>query len=102
MSQFLTLQGAIAHGDMPLESGPTLLLPYSHQYEPGYMAYSLPEFAEYFVEHRSQLPFEKGDMVFFSPALFHGAGTNQHTTDRIARYNRRNWRWVFIPDQSGF
>jgi len=84
MSQFLTLQGAIAHTDMPLESGPTLLLPYSHQYEPGYMAYSLPEFAEYFAEHRSQLPFEKGDMVFFSPALFHGAGTNQSTTDRIA------------------
>ena len=84
MSQFLTLQGAIAHGDMPLESGPTLLLPYSHQYEPGYMAYSLPEFAAYFAEHRSQLPFEKGDMVFFSPALFHGAGNNQGTTDRIA------------------
>jgi ectoine hydroxylase-related dioxygenase (phytanoyl-CoA dioxygenase family) len=84
MSQYLTLQGAIAHGDMPLESGPTLLLPYSHQYEPGYMAYSLPEFAAYFAEHRSQLPFEKGDMVFFSPALFHGAGNNQGTTDRIA------------------
>ena len=25
----LTLQGAVAHGDMPLETGPTLLLPYS-------------------------------------------------------------------------
>ncbi|MEZ4670941.1 MAG: phytanoyl-CoA dioxygenase family protein [Anaerolineae bacterium] len=84
MSQYLTLQGAIAHVDMPLQSGPTLLLPYSHQYEPGYMAYGLPEFVTYFAEHRSQLPLEKGDMVFFSPALFHGAGTNQNTTDRLA------------------
>ena len=84
ISQYLTLQGAIAHGDMPLESGPTLLLPYSHQYEPGYMAYVLPEFRAYFDEHKSQLPFEKGDMVFFSPALFHGAGTNISDFDRIA------------------
>ena len=84
MSQYLTLQGAIAHTNMPLASGPTLLLPYSHQYEPGYMAYSLPEFAAYFDEHRSQVPFEIGDMVFFSPALFHGAGTNTLNTDRLA------------------
>lgn len=84
ISQYLTLQGAIAHVDMPLESGPTLLLPYSHQYEPGYMTYQLPEFVAYFEEHKSQLPFEKGDMVFFSPALFHGAGTNVGDFDRMA------------------
>ncbi|MDQ7026527.1 MAG: phytanoyl-CoA dioxygenase family protein, partial [Anaerolineae bacterium] len=84
MSQYLTLQGAIAHVDMPLESGPTLLLPFSHQYEPGYMAYKLAEFVAYFDEHKSQVPFEKGDMVFFSPALFHGAGTNTVDSDRLA------------------
>lgn len=28
-SQFLTLQGAVAHSDMPVESGPTRLLPFS-------------------------------------------------------------------------
>ena len=32
MSQFLTLQGSIAHTDMPIESGPTLFLPFSHQF----------------------------------------------------------------------
>lgn len=32
MSQFLTLQGAVAHVDMPNEKGPTLLLPFSQQY----------------------------------------------------------------------
>lgn len=84
MSQYLTLQGAIAHTDMPLEMGPTLLLPYSHQYESGYIAYTQAEFIDYFKENHVQLPFEKGDMVFFSPALFHGAGTNRTEVDRIA------------------
>lgn len=84
MSQYLTLQGAIAHVDMPLEMGPTLLLPYSHQYDPGYLAYPKDEFAAYFREHRSQLPFNKGDIVFFSPALFHGAGNNTTDNDRLA------------------
>lgn len=84
MSQYLTLQGAIVHGDMPLISGPTLFLPFSQQYDPGYLGYSQPEFRAYFDEHHVQLPLSKGDLVFFSPALFHGAGTNQGTTDRIA------------------
>lgn len=43
-SQLLTLQGAIAHSDMPIESGPTQLLPYSHRYLEGYMAYRDPAF----------------------------------------------------------
>lgn len=84
MSQYLTLQGAIAHGDMPLESGPTRLLPYSQQFPAGYVTYRLPDFQAYFDAHQVQLPLEKGDMVFFSPALFHGAGTNTSSNDRVA------------------
>ncbi|MEM7336798.1 MAG: phytanoyl-CoA dioxygenase family protein [Chloroflexota bacterium] len=84
MSQYLTLQGAIAHDDMPMEMGPTLFLPFSQQYDAGYLAFREPEFAQYFDEHKVQIPFKKGDMVFFSPALFHGAGTNQTKRDRIA------------------
>lgn len=84
MSQYLTLQGAIVHSDMPLESGPTLLLPFSQQFAAGYMAYRQPDFMAYFDEHKAQLPFNKGDAVFFSPALFHGAGTNQSPHDRLA------------------
>ncbi len=76
LSPLLTLQGAIAHCDMPLESGPTMLLPYSQRYEAGYLAWRQPDFIEYFDEHHVQLPLAKGDMVFFNPALFHGAGTN--------------------------
>lgn len=83
MSQFLTLQGGIAHINMPIAMGPTLLLPFSQQFPAGYLTYSRPEFIAYFDEHKSQLPFEKGDMVFFSPALFHGAGENTTDVDRL-------------------
>ena len=72
----LTLQGAVAHCDMPLESGPTMLLPYSQRFAAGYVAFYQPEFIEYFAEHHVQTPLRKGDAVFFNPALYHGAGTN--------------------------
>jgi ectoine hydroxylase-related dioxygenase (phytanoyl-CoA dioxygenase family) len=77
LSPLLTLQGAVAHCDMPVESGPTMYLPHSQKYRPGYIAYHSPEFIEYFNTHYVQLPLEKGDAAFFSPALFHGAGTNR-------------------------
>ncbi|MGW3511560.1 phytanoyl-CoA dioxygenase family protein [Streptomyces sp. NPDC000994] len=77
LSPVLTLQGAVAHCDMPVESGPTMYLPYSQRYEPGYLAWRLPAFQAYFEDHHVQLPLAKGDAVFFSPALFHAAGTNR-------------------------
>jgi ectoine hydroxylase-related dioxygenase (phytanoyl-CoA dioxygenase family) len=77
LSPLLTLQGAVAHCDMPVESGPTMYLPHSQKYRPGYIAYHSPEFIEYFNAHYVQLPLQKGDAVFFNPALFHGAGTNR-------------------------
>ncbi|MEM8591361.1 MAG: phytanoyl-CoA dioxygenase family protein [Pseudomonadota bacterium] len=76
VSPLLTLQGAVAHSDMPVETGPTLLLPYSQTFFEGYIALGRPEFQAHFAEHRSQLPLEKGDAVFFNPALMHGAGEN--------------------------
>jgi ectoine hydroxylase-related dioxygenase (phytanoyl-CoA dioxygenase family) len=79
-SPMLTLQGAIAHVDATIEAGPTLLLPHSQKYPAGYLATSLPEFRAFFDSHAVQLPLKKGDMLFFSPALFHAAGTNR-TTD---------------------
>ncbi|MGV9274788.1 phytanoyl-CoA dioxygenase family protein [Streptomyces griseosporeus] len=77
LSPVLTLQGAVAHCDMPVESGPTLYLPYSQAYEPGYLAWRLPAFQAYFDRHHVQLPLAKGDAVFFNPALFHAAGGNR-------------------------
>ena len=84
MSQMLTLQGAIAHSDMPIESGPTMLLPFSQQYPLGYLAYREKTFQDIFHENYIQLPLEKGDGVFFNPALFHGSGNNHSNSDRIA------------------
>ena len=77
LSPVLTLQGAVAHVDMPVETGPTLYLPHSQKYPQGYVAYHDPAFTEYFEQHYVQLPLDKGDAVFFNPALFHGAGTNR-------------------------
>lgn len=84
ISQYLTLQGAIAHTDMPLASGPTLLLPFSQQAPGGYLGIRQPACKAYFDAHHVQIPMEKGDAVFFSPALFHGAGANAAGTDRMA------------------
>jgi ectoine hydroxylase-related dioxygenase (phytanoyl-CoA dioxygenase family) len=85
LSPALTLQGAVAHCDMPVESGPTLYLPYSQLFEAGYLAFSLPEFVEFFRDSHVQLPLRKGDAVFFNPALYHGAGHNRsHAIRRSA------------------
>jgi ectoine hydroxylase-related dioxygenase (phytanoyl-CoA dioxygenase family) len=84
LSAALTLQGAIAHCDMPVETGPTMYLPHSHKYELGYLAWRRPEFIDYFHAHFVQLPLGKGDAVFFNPALFHGAGTNRTADVRRA------------------
>ncbi|MFE9643093.1 phytanoyl-CoA dioxygenase family protein [Streptomyces sp. NPDC006365] len=77
LSPVLTLQGAVAHCDMPVESGPTMYLPHSQKYEPGYLAWRMPEFRAYFEARHVQLPLAKGDAVFFNPALFHAAGHNR-------------------------
>jgi ectoine hydroxylase-related dioxygenase (phytanoyl-CoA dioxygenase family) len=75
-SPVLTLQGAVAHCDMPVDSGPTMLLPYSQQFVGGYIAFNRPEFIEFFADNRVQVPLHSGDAVFFNPALYHGAGDN--------------------------
>jgi ectoine hydroxylase-related dioxygenase (phytanoyl-CoA dioxygenase family) len=76
LSPALTLQGAIAHCDMPVESGPTKLLPFSQTYLPGYAAWRREDFREVFESQYVQLPLNKGDALFFSPAIFHAAGSN--------------------------
>jgi len=80
LSACLTLQGAIAHTDMPLESGPTQLLPFSQNWPPGYAASARADVRAHFLEHHVQLPLERGDALFFNPATLHAAGDNR-TTD---------------------
>lgn len=81
LSPALTLQGAVAHDDMPLETGPTTYLPHSQKFGPGYVAWRRDDVQELYRDRHVQLPLERGDAVFFNPAVLHGAGTNQ-TADR--------------------
>ncbi|MEM1289779.1 MAG: phytanoyl-CoA dioxygenase family protein [Pseudomonadota bacterium] len=76
LSPLMTLQGGIAHCDVPIESGPTKLLPFSQLYRPGYAAWRRDDFREHFEQQCVQLALEKGDALFFNPALFHAAGAN--------------------------
>ena len=76
LSPVLTLQGAVAHVDMPIESGPTKLLPFSQLYRHGYLAFTKPEFRDFFEENFVQVPLKKGDVLFFNPALYHAGGAN--------------------------
>ena len=80
LSPVLTLQGAVAHTDMPRETGPTMFLPHSQKMESGFIAWRNPDIRKYFADNFSQLPLAKGDGAFFNPAVFHAAGTNR-TTD---------------------
>ncbi len=77
LSPTLTLQGAIAHVDAPMATGPTQLLPFSQIWPEGYLAMGRDDVRAHFAAHHVQLPLAKGDMLFFSPALLHAAGSNQ-------------------------
>ena len=85
LSPVLTLQGAVAHTDMPRETGPTMYLPHSQKMVSGYVAWRNPIIKSYFAENYAQLVLQKGDGAFFNPAVFHAAGTNQTSdTKRMA------------------
>lgn len=86
LSPALTLQGAVAHCDMPLETGPTQYLPYSQRFAHGYTHFSQPQYQNYFHKHHVQLELQKGDVAFFNPAVMHGAGSNT-TPDKFRLAN---------------
>jgi ectoine hydroxylase-related dioxygenase (phytanoyl-CoA dioxygenase family) len=77
LSQALTLQGAVAHSPMPIDAGPTMLLPGSQRYGAGYLAWRDERFKAHFEKHAVQVELEPGDAVFFNPALHHAAGENR-------------------------
>lgn len=82
-SSRLTLQGAIIHCDVPVEMGPTKLLLGSQNDCDGYLTYRQPEEQERFEREFSQIPFKKGDLVFFNPSIFHAAGGNKTSNPRL-------------------
>ncbi len=81
----LTLQGAVAHCDMPIEAGTTKLLPFSQTWAKNYLSYRDKQIRQVFEKRHVQLPLEKGDLLFFSPGLFHAAGSNvSQNVERMA------------------
>ncbi len=77
LSQYLTLQGAVAHSDMPIGpwSDATITLGRSSMLRDIWRG-AIRAFIEFFQQHAIQLPLKKGDGLFFNPALFHAAGNN--------------------------
>ena len=59
---------------------PRSFLPYSQLFLEGYLAFERPAFQDWFRDHHVQLPLAKGDLLFFNPALMHGAGANRTAT----------------------
>ena len=101
LSPVLTLQGAVAHVDMGgdrADDVPAALAEVRARLH----GVGLPEFQEYFEAHYVQLPLEKGDAVFFNPALLHGgARTGPRTSSgwrTCCRSRRRSaGRWTRRP-----
>jgi ectoine hydroxylase-related dioxygenase (phytanoyl-CoA dioxygenase family) len=83
-SQFLTLQSAIAHTDMPLATGPTCFMPFSQLFDKGYTAVKEQRYIDYFKANMVQLELRRGDAVFFNPATFHQPGVNVTDDERTA------------------
>ena len=59
---------------MPIESGPTQLLPFSQKLERGYVSIGQADVRQVFLDNYAQLSLKSGDMIFFNPAVFHAAG----------------------------
>lgn len=95
LSPVLTLQGAVAHCDMPVESGPTMYLPHSQKYELGYLAWRLPAFQAYFEAHHIQLP---------SPRAMPPSSTPRSSTRPAPTARRTSGAWPTCsrcPPRSG-
>ena len=75
-SQFFSLQAVVIHHDTPIEMGPTRFLFGSQKEQDGYTAFRDKDFQERFKKESIQIPLKKGDLLFYSPATFHGAGAN--------------------------
>ena len=76
-SPVLTLQGAVAHCDMPVESGPTMLLPGSQRFAGGYIAFNRPEFVDFFAEHHVAAPVEQGRCGVLQPGAVSRCGVER-------------------------
>jgi len=80
---YLTLQAGVVHHDIPIEMGPTRFVLGSQNDPEGFSTWRDSEEQNRFKSNAVQCEFLKGDLVFFNPAIFHGAGGNYTTFPRI-------------------
>jgi ectoine hydroxylase-related dioxygenase (phytanoyl-CoA dioxygenase family) len=59
-------------------------MPYSQQFEKGYIAVRDARYIDYVKPKMVQLELKKGDAVFFNPATFHQPGINITDDERVA------------------
>jgi hypothetical protein len=80
---YLTLQAGVVHQDIPIEMGPTRFVLGSQNDPDGFSTWRDTEEQDRFQANAVQYTFLKGDLVFFNPAIFHGAGGNYTEIPRI-------------------
>ena len=83
-SKNLSLQCLIAHTNINSINGSTKLIPYSQNNIEGYLDIHSNKEIKKCEKHAVQLDLDKGDVLFFNPAVYHAAGDNQSNNDRIA------------------
>ena len=81
LSSMLTLQGAVAHCDMPVESGPTKLLPHSQKYPAGYVAWRRPDVIELFEERQRAAAARRRRRGVLQPGRCSTQPAPNHTND---------------------
>ena len=80
----LTLQGLVAHSDINPINGSTKFIPFSQLRKYGFKMIKKERVLEICEKNYIQLELNIGDGVFFNPAVFHAAGDNNDSNDRIA------------------
>jgi len=80
---YLTLQAGVVHHDIPIDMGPTRFVLGSQNDPDGFLTWRDTEEQDRFQASAVQYTFLKGDLVFFNPAIFHGAGGNYTAIPRI-------------------
>lgn len=98
MSSMLTLQGAIAHDDIPLEMGPIKILPNSQRYTAGFAISERARFSEIFEERCMQIPMSKGDVPGGVSTSARCGRCRHDRTRRQASGGGRLCRGLRLPD----
>lgn len=82
-SKNLSLQALICHTPMDKLNGSTKLIPFSQKNKNGYIDIKSQEEIEKCGNNFVQLDTDIGDIIIFSPAVYHAAGSNRATSNRI-------------------